>query len=981
MPFSLRSLFASLSETRTARRRAVETGVNVEPMETRALLSATAFGFVAGFDGGAVENAQDVATDSTGAVYSVGSFAGTTDFDPGPGSFPLTAQGPSAETDAFISKLDSEGNFVAAGQFSSADGVEATGIAVDPSGNIYVTGHFDGTTDFDPGPGVASVNGGPGDVFVAKLDSSLNLQWVQRIGGAGRIVANGIAVDDAGRSYIGGWFSGTIDFEAGSGVDTRTAGGSRDGYVLKFDSVGNSRFISQLEGTGSFRTEVTDIDSDRRGNTFITGSFAGTVDFDPRSTTFNLTSAGGKDSFVARLEQGGQLAWARQVGGSSRDLGHAITIDQSTRDVFVASSHVGTVDLNPNPAVTDNRSTVSGNRTTGHEHFLTRFDASGTHVWTNQFAENNGDLAIAGLDTDTDGNVYATGNLSGRIDFDPSVDISNLTASAAQDVFAARYDSAGEFVWAGLADTEFANAVAVADSGAVHVAGYGSGGDFDPGNGVITNGPGAYVWQLTQTFEYEVPANVTDIVIRRNGNQFEIYDAGTATVLESADTGTTAGIVLDGTNPASLDVTVDYGFGGLFDLPNGIDIQSSSGSSDNISVIGDTSLNIEYRPVTNDPGVSRILVDSASDLRFTEFEQVNVSEVNMATIRTRGLDDNLTARGDADLAGDYSMMLRGDAGGTQIVPMRVHDVSQVTVDTRGGNDTVSFNQNSLQTRGLRELTVDTGIGSDTMSVVASDLTLDVPGGGIFFNAGAGTDQLEVQANVDFEMNLNRVLSSGGGTVQFQDLETGKLTGGVDGNRIDARRFDGDVILVGVEGNDTLIGGLGNDTINGGAGNDLIRGRQGNDALRGGADEDSLWGNGGHDLIGGGNDNDIIYGLAGSDTLMGGNGDDQLDGGADNDALSGDAGADMFMIDADDDSNFLDVTLVTTNFVRFQQTVGGVQSQRDTVQQDDDDEVFVRLLGGNDTINVAPNLTLVGTVDGGGGNNSCSTPSDWNSINC
>ena len=112
MPFSLRSLFASLSETRTARRRAVETGVNVEPMETRALLSATAFGFVAGFDGGAVENAQDVATDSTGAVYSVGSFAGTTDFDPGPGSFPLTAQGPSAETDAFISKLDSEGNFV-----------------------------------------------------------------------------------------------------------------------------------------------------------------------------------------------------------------------------------------------------------------------------------------------------------------------------------------------------------------------------------------------------------------------------------------------------------------------------------------------------------------------------------------------------------------------------------------------------------------------------------------------------------------------------------------------------------------------------------------------------------------------------------------------------------------------------------------------------------------------------------------------------
>lgn len=980
MSFSLRSFLASFAPACTKRRKVAQSAINVERMEARALLSAANFGFAASFEGGAAQNVNDVVTDSSGNVYSVGGFAGTTDFDPGPSTFALTSQGPTLETDGFISKLDKDGNFVAAGQFAGNKDVEITGIDVDPSGNLYVTGNFNGQTDFDPGAGVTLVNGGPGDVFVAKLDGSLNLEWAKRIGGGGKIIANDIAVDASGRSYVGGWFSNTIDFKPGGGQNKLTSAGKRDGYVLKFDTDGNAKFVSRFRGNGSNQSEVAALASDNRGNTVATGSFTGTVDFDPKTGITNVASAGGKDTFVTRLDRSGKLTWIRQTGGVNRDQGHAIAMHKSTRDVYVATSHVGTVDLNPGPE-TENHSTTSGNTSTGHEHFITRFDGSGTHIWTNQFAENAGNLALTDLSVDANGKLYATGAMSGQIDFDSNANVARFAATSGQDVFAAKYDSDGEFIWAALADSEFAHGIAVGESGAVHVVGYGSGGDFDPGNDTASTNPGGFVWQLTQSLEYEVPSHVTNIVIRRNGAIFEIYDSDGAVVLASGDISTTAGIVLDGTNTASLNVTVDYGFGGSFDLPAGIDLQSSPGLSDNLSVIGGANLGVEYRPVTTIVGSSRIIVDAATDVTFTNVEQIDVSALKSATLRTSGLSDTLNASAKPDLGGDYSMTFNGTVGQTQIVPLRLHDVLSLNVETNGGNDTVKFNQNSLRTRGLRDLSVDGSSGRDTMIIIGGELNLDVAGGDINFHAGAGPDTLDVRADTDFEMNTKRLNSASGGSVFFDDLEIGEITGGSSDNLIEGRLFDGDLLLHGGDGNDTLIGGLGNDTINAGSGNDIVRGREGSDALRGGSGDDSIWGHNGHDLIGGGNDDDMIYGQSGSDTLMGGNGADQLDGGADNDALRGDGGADMFMIDADEQANQLAVTLITTNIVKVQQSANSAQSERDTIEQDAADELFIDLLAGNDVINVAANVTLDGTVDGGLGSDLCSAPESWKSINC
>ena len=108
-------------------------------------LWAKAFGGISG-DGG-----NTIAVDASGNVYTVRYFAETVDFDPGLGIFNLTSVG---EEDCFIQKLDASGIFLWAKAFGGDDTEKIFSITLDASGNVYTTGHFQGTVDFDPGPGL-----------------------------------------------------------------------------------------------------------------------------------------------------------------------------------------------------------------------------------------------------------------------------------------------------------------------------------------------------------------------------------------------------------------------------------------------------------------------------------------------------------------------------------------------------------------------------------------------------------------------------------------------------------------------------------------------------------------------------------------------------------------------------------------------------------------------------------------------------------
>ncbi len=173
-----------------------------------------------------------IALDGSGNVYTTGFFEGTADFDPGAGVFNLTSAG---YRDIYISKLDASGNFVWAKAMGGAFDDLGSSIAIDGSGNVYTTGYFSGTVDFDPGAGVFNLtSAGFEDIFISKLDASGNFVWANAMGGADPDYGSSIALDGSGNVYTTGFFEGTADFDPGAGVANLTSAGSSDIFVAKY---------------------------------------------------------------------------------------------------------------------------------------------------------------------------------------------------------------------------------------------------------------------------------------------------------------------------------------------------------------------------------------------------------------------------------------------------------------------------------------------------------------------------------------------------------------------------------------------------------------------------------------------------------------------------------------------------------------------------------------------------------------------------
>lgn len=259
-----------------------------------------------------------ITLDGFGNVYTTGQFNGTADFDPGVGTFNLTVSG--LNYSIFISKLDSSGNFIWAKAMGDANYYNyGRSIKLDVSGNVYTTGVFSGPGDFNPGIGIFNLNftGGVGDanIFISKLNNSGNFIWAKAICGTLNASGNAIALDDSDNIYITGDFSGTVDFDAGSGIFNLTSAGGIyfTTYILKSDSSGNFLWLKSFDGINGNHGFSIDVDSFE--NVYTTGPCAGTTDFDPDSlATFNISVNG---FYVSKLNSSGLFLWAKTVSGAS----------------------------------------------------------------------------------------------------------------------------------------------------------------------------------------------------------------------------------------------------------------------------------------------------------------------------------------------------------------------------------------------------------------------------------------------------------------------------------------------------------------------------------------------------------------------------------------------------------------------------------------------------------------------------------------
>ncbi len=271
--------------------------------------------------------AYGIAVDVSGNAYVTGE-TWSTDFPVTPGSYDTTQYG---SWDAFVAKLDGSGSaLVYATYLGGSGGDIAYGIAVDVSGNAYVTGET-WSTDFPVTPGAYdTTQNSYYDAFVAKLDGSGSaLVYATYLGGNDYDYGSGITVDGSGNAYVTGDTTST-NFPATPGAydTTQNGTGYYDAFVAKLNGGGSALVYATYVG-GSSHDRGSSIAVDGSGNAYVTG-YTLSTNFPTTPGAYDTTQNGSTDVFVARLNGSGTaLAYATYIGGSSGDSGSGVAVDVS----------------------------------------------------------------------------------------------------------------------------------------------------------------------------------------------------------------------------------------------------------------------------------------------------------------------------------------------------------------------------------------------------------------------------------------------------------------------------------------------------------------------------------------------------------------------------------------------------------------------------------------------------------------------------
>lgn len=421
--------------------------------------------------------ANHITTDIQGNIYTTGPFVDTADFDPGPGITNLISAS-IGYSDIFIQKLDVNGNLLWAKQMGGTYNDNAHCIASDSQGNVYTTGNFIETVDFDPGIGITNLTSeGNSDIFIQKLDADGNFIWVKQMGGIYDDTGYSITIDADGDIITTGDFQNTIDFDPGSGIANLTSEGKLDVFIQKLDANGNFLWAKSMGGIYDDRGYAVTTDTD--GNVYTTGFFKKSVDFDPGEGTFNLQAYWDEDIFIQKLDTDGNFIWAKSMGGEGKDVSHSIAID-SHGNIYTTGIFHDTVDFDPGSDETNLTSA-------GEEDiFLQKLDPNGDLLWVKQMGGLGSDAGNR-VAIDAEDNIYTAGSFNNTVDFNSGVGESNLTSNGSYDIFIQKNDADGNFQWVrqmGGIGEDYLYGLAIDATGNIYSTGtFSYTVDFDPGSG------------------------------------------------------------------------------------------------------------------------------------------------------------------------------------------------------------------------------------------------------------------------------------------------------------------------------------------------------------------------------------------------------------------------------------------------------------------------------------------------------------------
>jgi hypothetical protein len=384
--------------------------------------------------GSGLDGAEKIFVDNSGNIFITGNSTSTW------GS-PLNPFG-GGGNDAFVAKLNASGALQWNTFLGGGGNDSGLGIAVDGSGNIYVTGESASTW----GSPIRPFGGGSDDAFVAKLNASGALQWNTFLGGSGEDSGTGIYMDSSGNSFITGYSYSTW------GSPICPFGGGSDAFVAKLDSSGALGWNTFLGGSGE--DKGLSIAVDGSGNSYVSGYCGSTW-----GSPLIPYNGGTHDAFVAKLNSSGALQWHTFLGGSTADNGYGISVDGSS-NVYVTGESYSTwgSPLNPHGGG-------------GWDAFVAKLNVSGALQWNTFLGGDQFDwgksIAVGGS-----GNIYVTG-------FSYSTWGSPLNPySGDDDAFVAKLTASGALQWntfLGQSGSDGGSGIAVDNSGNSYVTGFSSG--------------------------------------------------------------------------------------------------------------------------------------------------------------------------------------------------------------------------------------------------------------------------------------------------------------------------------------------------------------------------------------------------------------------------------------------------------------------------------------------------------------------------
>lgn len=288
--------------------------------------------------------ASKIICDNLGNVLLAGSFQNEVDFDPGDGVYIKEAVG---LYDIYILKLDNQLLFEEVTTMNGNSSlVSISGLAYDNSNNIYLTGIFFDSMDFNINGSIETISSnGDQEIFILKISSSGELIFAKKIGGIGSEYGSSLSIDELSNYYISGYFQGTVDFDPGADNNSITPEGLNAIFLAKYDSLGNYLKVLSLGGVDGWNSSFG-MDINDEGDIWVTGIFESTIDFDPGPGETLKSSNGGSDIFLAHYDTDFNYIDAVTIGDSEYDYGYSCAVSEEG-DVYITGSFSLAADFDP----------------------------------------------------------------------------------------------------------------------------------------------------------------------------------------------------------------------------------------------------------------------------------------------------------------------------------------------------------------------------------------------------------------------------------------------------------------------------------------------------------------------------------------------------------------------------------------------------------------------------------------------------------